>query len=222
LLLWFESNDSQRHLRVAPLFSKFDGMPLHAARHELRVSIRALRRSVPAHERIATGERVARHVERAFPLRAGARVALYAPLDEELDTSALHDLARRRGCEIYLPRIEDFRAARMSFRVVHGPLVRNRYGILEPDGGRRLAARWFDLVFVPLVAFDARCTRLGMGAGFYDRAFAWRHARDTWEGPHLVGLAYAFQQVPLIPEGPHDVRLDAVVTEQGVVRCSTG
>jgi 5-formyltetrahydrofolate cyclo-ligase len=197
-------------------------MPLHAARQELRASIRALRRSVPAHERTAIGALVARHVERAFPLRTGLRVALYAPLAEELDTSALHDLARRRGCAIYLPRVEDFRSARMTFRLVTGPLVRNRYGILEPDGGRRLAPRWLDLVFVPLVAFDARCTRLGMGAGFYDRAFAWRHTRATWEGPHLVGLAYACQQVPLIPEGPHDVRLDAVVTEQGVVRCSTG
>lgn len=197
-------------------------MPLHVAHHELRASIRALRRSVPAHERIAIGAHVARLVDRSFPLRAGARVALYAPLAEELDTSALLDLARRRGCAIYLPRIEDFRAARMSFRLVAGPLVRNRYGILEPDGGRRLAARWLDLAFVPLVAFDPRCTRLGMGAGFYDRAFAWRHVRAMWTGPRLIGLAYAFQQVPLIPAGPHDVRLDAIVTEQGVVRCSTG
>jgi 5-formyltetrahydrofolate cyclo-ligase len=197
-------------------------MPLHDARHELRASIRALRRSVPPHERIAIGERVARYVDRAFPLRAGARVALYAPLDEELDTSALHELARRRGCALYLPRIEDFRSARMSFRLAAGTLVRNRYGILEPDKGRRLDSRWLDLVFVPLVAFDAHCTRLGMGAGFYDRAFAWRHARATWEGPHLVGLAYGFQQVPVVPARPHDVRLDAIVTEQGVVRCPTG
>jgi 5-formyltetrahydrofolate cyclo-ligase len=207
---------------VAPVCLLTD-RPLHAARHELRATIRALRRSVPPCERAAIGERIARVVDRTFPLRAGARVALYAPLDEELDTSALHDLARRRGCAIYLPRIEDFRAARMSFRLVAGPLVRNRFGLLEPDAGRRrLAARWLDLVFVPLVAFDARCTRLGMGAGFYDRAFAWRHARATWEGPHLIGLAYAFQQVPLVPEVPHDVRLDAIVTEEGVVRCPTG
>jgi 5-formyltetrahydrofolate cyclo-ligase len=197
-------------------------MPLHDARHELRASLRALRRSVPPHERIAIGERVARHADRAFPLRAGTRVALYAPLDEELDASALHDLARHRGCALYLPRIEDFRSARMSFRLAAGPLVRNRYGILEPDDGPRLDSRWLDLVFVPLVAFDARCMRLGMGAGFYDRAFAWRHARATWDGPRLIGLAYAFQQVPLVPEGPHDVRLDAIVTEQGVVRCPTG
>jgi 5-formyltetrahydrofolate cyclo-ligase len=220
LLLWFESNDSQRHLRVAPILS--DGTLLHAARLELRASLRALRRSVPAHQRAAAAAHVARHVEHAFPLRAHARVALYAPLDEELDTAPLYELARRRGCEIYLPRIEDFRAARMSFRLASGALIRNRFGILEPDSSRRLAARWFDLVFVPLVAFDARCTRLGMGAGFYDRAFAWRNARDSWDGPRLVGLAYALQQVPLIPEGTHDVRLDAVVTEQGVIRCSTG
>jgi 5-formyltetrahydrofolate cyclo-ligase len=61
-----------------------------------------------------------------------------------------------------------------------------------------------------------------MGAGFYDRAFAFRHLRPGWRGPRLIGLAYAFQQVPALAPGPHDVRLDAVLTEQGVMTCSTG
>src|SRR3546814_6760789 len=52
------------------------------------------------------------------------------------------------------------------------------------------------LVVAPLVAFDAQCHRLGMGAGWYDRSFAFR--RDRAAPPWLVGAAFATQQVDSI------------------------
>ncbi len=98
----------------------------------------------------------------------------------------------------------------------------NRLGILEPQAQAWVGARWLHLVFVPLLGFDASGMRLGMGAGYYDRAFAWRFTRKVWRGPLMVGLAYAFQQVPHITAAPHDVRLDAIVTDEGVLQCNTG
>jgi 5-formyltetrahydrofolate cyclo-ligase len=44
----------------------------------------------------------------------------------------------------------------------------------------------------------------------------------VWRGPRLVGVAYAFQQVPKILAAQHDVHLDAVVTEKGVLTCVIG
>jgi 5-formyltetrahydrofolate cyclo-ligase len=74
------------------------------------------------------------------------------------------------------------------------------------------------LMLVPLVAFDDRGARLGMGGGFYDRVFAWRRWRTTWTGPRLVGIAHSSQRVGRIAAQPHDVCLDAVITEQGLTR----
>lgn len=194
---------------------------MHTARRELRAALRAQRKAVPPAARLDAARRVAAHADAAFHLRARQRIALYSPLDEELDAGPLLELAVRRGCDVYLPRIEDFMSRRMTFRRYSGTLELNRFGIGEPRG-IAIAARWLSLVFVPLVAFDGRGARLGMGAGFYDRAFGWRHMRGTWRGPRLIGLAYAFQQVPALEPAAHDVYLDAVVTEQGVIRCSTG
>jgi 5-formyltetrahydrofolate cyclo-ligase len=137
-----------------------------SARRELRVSLRKLRRALPQRERIAAGMRVARYADLAFRPSAGQRIALYVSLSEELDTGPLITLARHRGCEIYLPCIEDYRARRMSFRRETATLSRNRFGIPEPTHGAPVPSRWLDLVFVPLVAFDVRGTRLGLGAGF--------------------------------------------------------
>ncbi len=194
-----------------------------AARVRLRAELRARRRALTPAERLHAAHLVARNIDRKLGLRVGARVALYCSMRDELDSTPLFALARRRGWRIYLPRIERARLSRkMRFVAAAGEERVNRLGIREPQGTSTLAARWLDVVFVPLVGFDAHGMRLGMGAGFYDRAFAYRRWRLAWHKPRLIGIAYALQQVAHIVPAAHDVRLDAVVTEQGVLKCSTG
>jgi 5-formyltetrahydrofolate cyclo-ligase len=194
---------------------------LVVARRKLRATLRAQRRAVPAVQRARAAALAAYHADHAFHLRAGQRIALYASLPEELDTAPLIELARRRGCRIYLPRIER-RSGGMRFVAMGRRQSFNRLGIAEPVGGEVIGARWLDLVFLPLVGFDARGMRLGMGGGYYDRTFAFRRLRQVWKKPLLVGFAYDLQRVPHLESAPHDVLLDAIVTEKGVSRCATG
>jgi 5-formyltetrahydrofolate cyclo-ligase len=142
---------------------------------------------------------------------------------EELDTAPLIALALERGCHVFLPRIER-RTGRIQFlQTFAGCRQRaNHLGILEPVGTARVPARFLHLVLLPLVGFDARGVRLGMGGGYYDRTFAFRNVHTGWRGPRLVGLAYSFQQLPSIVAAAHDVLMDAVVTDKGVIRCRTG
>jgi 5-formyltetrahydrofolate cyclo-ligase len=216
LLLWFESNGPHRHMRVALPDSR-------AARRSLRASLNARRREVLPRRRAHLAELVVRNVDRALPLRSNWRIAAYAALPWELDAAPLIALAASRGCRIFLPRIDRRRASGgMRFVPMRGPLQYNRLGIAEPQGSATLGARWLDVVFLPLVGFDRSGVRLGTGGGFYDRALAFRHLRRVWHAPRLVGLAYAFQEVASIGAAPHDVLMDAVVTEEGFIRCTTG
>jgi len=191
-------------------------------RNALRRHLRKLRRAVPAAQRRAVGAAVAHHIRQSFNLRPGLRIAVYAPLPTELDTAALMRLSAQHRCRIYLPRLTDLRRRRMQFVEAGGPMHRNHLGIMEPVQLRRLSARNLDLVFVPLVGFDAKGERLGMGAGYYDRAFAFLRRRSHWIHPRLIGLAYSFQQVPHIEGASHDVRLNAVITEKGLIKCNSG
>ena len=195
-----------------------------AARRALRARLAARRRSLTPGERAHAAHEVARHAIRALPLNAGARVAIYASLPSELDTTPLIELALGRGCRLYLPRIDRPRSARgMRFLAMGGALRRNRLGIDEPDpAAAGIRARWLDLVLLPLVGFDRSGVRLGTGGGFYDRAFAFRNHRRAWHAPRLVGLGYAFQELKHIEAAAHDVRMDAVITDEGVIQCSTG
>ena len=166
---------------------------------------------------------MARNADRFLHLQSGSRIALYAALPWELDAAPLTALAERRGCRVYLPRIDRRReSGAMRFVPKQERWSYNRLGIAEPHGHESLGARWLDVVFLPLLAFDRRGVRLGTGGGFYDRAFAFRNLRGMWHAPRLVGLAYAFQEVEHIDAAAHDVLMDAVVTERGFIRCSTG
>ncbi|MES2713920.1 MAG: 5-formyltetrahydrofolate cyclo-ligase, partial [Pseudomonadota bacterium] len=71
-----------------------------------------------------------------------------------------------------------------------------------------------DAVLVPLLAFDRAGGRLGYGGGYYDRTLA------GLPGAIAIGCAFASQEVPEVPTGPHDWRLPMVATEAGLIRCT--
>lgn len=191
------------------------------ARRALRASLRARRRTVSAAERTRAARQIARHADRALNLRSGRRIGIYAATGEELDTSCLIALALRRGCLVYLPRIDRRQRVRtMRFARLTERRSFNRFGIAEPEGPLLAGVRLLDIVFLPLVGFDRRGMRLGMGAGYYDRAFAFMRLRSVWRAPLLVGIGYASQEVDRIVSAEHDVPLDLVITERGVIRCA--
>lgn len=179
----------------------------------LRRTIRAQRRAIQGMERQEKSAQAARHLLRHLP--AGARrIAAFLSLPEEIDTAPLIRALWQRGICVYLP-----------YTRAHGGALQflpyQQSSELLPDGLGIPAPRWqadkacsgaaLDLAIVPLVAWDARGNRLGMGGGFYDRTFA------APERPPLWGLAYDCQQVAALEPAAWDVRLDALVSESGRV-----
>jgi 5-formyltetrahydrofolate cyclo-ligase len=91
------------------------------------------------------------------------------------------------------------------------------FQVMEPSPDAPLVTP--DILLVPLLAFDRSGRRLGYGAGYYDMVL--RDLRASSPAPFAIGVAFAAQEVAEVPTGPRDQLLDAVVTEQGVHRCST-
>jgi 5-formyltetrahydrofolate cyclo-ligase len=186
---------------------------------DIRRNMRKLRRSLPVRARRGAARQLARRLLATSAFRRARRIACFVSTDGEIDTGPLIREAWRLGKHMYLPVLVPFGPKRLWFRRYRQdtPLVRNRYGIVEPRGGRRLSGRELDLALAPLVAFDRHGRRLGMGGGYYDRTFTYLH-RSRWQRPRLLGLAYAFQQVEALPAEPWDVPLWGVVTEQALHR----
>jgi 5-formyltetrahydrofolate cyclo-ligase len=186
-------------------------------KRQLRIDLRRKRRAIPTVEHARRSNLAASAITRLSAFKAGARIAAYLPFDRETNTAALLVAARRRGVRIFVPVITDLRHRRMHFVPLAGRTRRGVFGISVPHRrGRPTAARWFDLIVVPVVGVDREGRRLGMGGGFYDRALAFRRGRRRWKGPRLVGLSFECQRVDSVFADPWDVRLDALATEMGV------
>jgi 5-formyltetrahydrofolate cyclo-ligase len=159
---------------------------------------------------------VARLVGATRWLAPGKRIGIYASMPQELGTAALIALARKRRCEVYLPRIVSMRSRRMQFVPFATRGRFHAFGMHEPWSTDFFPARFLDTMFVPAVALDRRGARLGHGAGFYDRVLAFRRLRHHWRGPRLVGLAYDFQVVATVPVEATDVFMDVIVTDKEI------
>jgi 5-formyltetrahydrofolate cyclo-ligase len=179
------------------------------SRPALRARLRAARRAIGSRERLSAAQAVADNLARLGLPRPRTRIAAYQAMDGEIDPSIVLHRALALGCVVYLPVITSVRSRRMRFAPLSGT---GEPGVATATGG----ARWLDLVLVPLVGFDCDGNRLGMGAGFYDRHFAWLRHRKYWRRPLLVGIAFEIQRLDRLPAQPHDVPLWRVVTERGV------
>ena len=188
-----------------------------AERRALRREMRRRRRALSVSER--------RSAARALSSRlAGSRwfvnsrtIAVYLSNDGEIDLFPLVRRAWAMGKRTYLPRLFGPRLWFLPFHARSG-LAANRFSIPEPaePARRRIRPMFLDLVLFPLVAFDASGSRLGMGAGFYDKTFEAVRRRTVWQGPRRIGVAYEMQRVDSLPVAHWDVPLDAIVTERAI------
>lgn len=136
-------------------------------------------------------------------------IASYMSRDGEIDPG---ELMAGEGPRVALPVTR--RDEILQFVIPDGPFESGPFGIRQPATGRVVYPTEFEVVLVPLVAVDFMGNRLGHGAGYYDRTFAFR--RDLVH-PILVGLAHQFQVVEIIQPNPWDIPVDLVVTDTGIL-----
>jgi 5-formyltetrahydrofolate cyclo-ligase len=181
----------------------------------LRKEMRQRRRQLdPLQQRRASSALANRLSRQAFFQRA-THIAAYLANDGEIDPLPLLYSAQRQGKHLYLPILVGKALTFVRFRPGVTPLRINRLGILEPvaQSSERIDPSGLDLVLLPLVAFDGRGGRLGMGGGFYDRTFARPNSRRRRSLPLLIGLAHACQQTTTLPIDPWDIPVDGIATD---------
>ena len=190
-------------------------------RQTIRREIRALRKILSNEQRAESSAKIVQRFAQLTAFQAATRIAGYLAFDGEADPLELMRIAVNQGQSVYVPIMVNKSKPLLFAPWLPGmPMKTNAFGIAEPDLPRSewIPANQLDFVIQPLVAFDDRGHRLGVGAGYYDRSFAFlNQVSDATSRPtRLVGFAFELQRVESIARQPWDVVLDGVVTEWNV------
>jgi 5-formyltetrahydrofolate cyclo-ligase len=147
-------------------------------------------------------------------IEPGQIVSGFWPMRSEVDVRPLMFALREQGARLCLPAILDKTTIVFRELVRGAPMVDMGFGTVGPHAEAEVLDP--SVMLVPLAAFDARGHRIGYGAGYYDRAIA--KLVDKGHAPRLVGIAFDCQEVALVPDEPHDVIIQEILTESGLRR----
>jgi 5-formyltetrahydrofolate cyclo-ligase len=186
-------------------------------RQALRRLMRRRRTRLTPNQQQLAARDICRQVSTHPALQQAEHIALYYPFDGEIDTQPLCQQLWQQRKQLYLPTLDPKRTGELLFfpYTRDTQLQCNRFGIPEPFHPLEQACPLAQLmvIFLPVVAFDTSCQRLGMGGGYYDRTLnAHLHSHQCQQPLMMIGLAHDFQCVPLLPCASWDRRLNAVMT----------
>ena len=176
----------------------------------VRKSIRTARNNLSsAAQQCASEALLARFVQNR-QVQHAAKIGLYFSIAGEINTRPLIEYCWQQGKQLYFPILHPFRRGHLLFLHYqqNDELVLNRFAIPEPRLSikKLLLANRLDIICTPLVAFDCKGNRVGMGGGYYDRLFAYNPK------PLRMGLAHDCQLVSGLSAAPWDQPLDEVLT----------
>lgn len=129
-------------------------------------------------------------------------IGCYVSYNNEVNTTAILSYCLKNHIRICVPKVI---LETLQFYEIHdmNELEKGMYGILEPTTNLQVQCDNIDIMFVPIVAYDAFGHRCGYGKGYYDRIL---HACK-----YKIGLAYKEQKVDVIEVEKHDITLDDII-----------
>ncbi len=147
-------------------------------------------------------------------IKNAENILLYAAVGSETDTFELMERLLNLQKKIALPKCHE--NGIMTFHYINSAdeLITGKYNIPEPpESAPSLIMTDKAVCIVPGLAFTESGARLGYGGGYYDRFIA------LYPQLYKIGLTYEAMIFPELPTLPHDLKMDAIVTEERMVLC---
>jgi 5-formyltetrahydrofolate cyclo-ligase len=177
----------------------------------VRKILRGKKEAMVPEERLEKSHRICRHLMDI--IRNGETVMVFTSKEKEVNTKPLIQSLFGKGNPVVVPIIvkEDF-SLRLSYLRDLSVLIPSTFGVPEPIGSEiPAAAADIGTIILPMLGFDRMGGRIGYGAGYYDRFLSKN------PGMRKIGIAFACQEVGRLPVDENDIRMDVIITEDGIV-----
>jgi 5,10-methenyltetrahydrofolate synthetase len=180
-------------------------------RNAQRAELVARRIAVPAAQHRDWSRVITELLLQEFPQLRALTVGAYWPFKAEFDPRPAMRRLRRCGARLALPVVVQ-KNAPMQFREwwPGAPMGKGVLDLPIPVGTALLAPQ---ALLIPLLGFDAKGYRLGLGGGYFDRTLATLSPQ-----PLKIGVGFELSRIATIHPLAHDVAMDVIVTQTGVHR----
>lgn len=190
------------------------------SKNDIRNRMMTLRDQLSFDERKQLSGAICERLMKAEAWQACEKVFTYRSFRSEVDTDEIINRALEDGKRVYLPRVQGKTMDFFEIQALEG-LILNRFQIPEPpfDEDRRYKEKQEDgytnLMLLPGLAFDLQGSRIGYGAGYYDKYLALYEKKHFYK----IALAYELQLVDKINALEFDIRADAILTPSRLILC---
>lgn len=189
-------------------------------KRRVRESVRARVRDLDDAWRSAADRAICRALLESDVVARARTVLGYSPIRGETDVGPVLAGLLERGVRVCVPRVHAGGAGMDAVAIDAWPIPPERTesvlgSVVQPGTGYAVVDPGeIDLALVPGVAFDRFGGRLGRGGGYYDRFLV-----RVGSGCRCWGIAWSVRVLDdRVPTETHDRTMDAIVTEDGIVR----
>lgn len=181
--------------------------------HSLRQQKILARDTLSNCQQHANAQQLCLRIMRTRTYKKAKHIGLYFAQHGEINLEPLIRQAFKAGKEVYVPVILPKFTMRFARFTTRARLTKNRYGIPEPAIKQFVPISKLELILCPLVAFDTKGRRIGMGGGFYDRTLAQLKCKKRTA---VWGVAHELQRCTSITAAPWDVSMQKIATEKRI------
>lgn len=163
------------------------------------------------------GEQIGERVKQTESFRNAPVVHCFFGVEQkgEIGTKTILNEILRSGKKLVMPQVDSRSDYLKHYQVKDlDELSTSRWGIPEPVTGTQVAVKHIDLVLVPGITGDRYGNRIGYGKGYYDRFLG----EPGFRGQSILLLPDNCL-VDQVPVKPHDIAVDMIATETGVIIC---
>ncbi|MCX7831443.1 MAG: 5-formyltetrahydrofolate cyclo-ligase [Actinobacteria bacterium] len=185
------------------------------SKKEVRKLVQAKRKEISILEHSILSTKIAEFASRLISEKNLRTISIFLSYNKEPRTDCIVAYALQNGLEVYVPVADYKRKILYHTKLVGLAFVeidekgirvpRERENLLSPEETH------FDAVFCPGIAFDVSGNRVGHGEGLYDRFLV--KVNQTIK----VGLGFDFQIFDELESMEHDVKMDVLITQTGII-----
>ena len=167
-------------------------------------------------QRVVQSKKACQFLMETEQFKNASVVMLYLPLPHEVDTTPVILTAWQKGKTVAVPKISWQQRHMLPVEItsLESGFSTGDSGLKNPITGVPTPIDDIDVVVTPGLAFNKKGDRLGRGGAFFDRFFSSK-SLDAIK----IGFAFSQQLVDDIPIEEHDMKVDMVVTDEGIIDC---